>query len=126
MPLAPSDAADVALAHHAGDALAVHPSAQAAQFGVDARDAVGVPGSEVHNGDLMRECVVGSLAGTAGGLALAPRVVGGAGDLQYSAQQDDRVRRLLRVDQPVQLAHRSFSFTKKAVLDSTGQSNSAG
>ncbi|MCT9113745.1 hypothetical protein ACFWD7_38200 [Streptomyces mirabilis] len=32
-----------------------------------------------------------------------------------AAQQDDRVRRLLRMDQPVQLTHRSFSLTKKAV-----------
>lgn len=54
-PLAAGDAADVALAHQAGDALAVHLSPQAPQFGMDARDAVGVAGGDVQHGDLVRE-----------------------------------------------------------------------
>ena len=60
--LAPGDAADVAFAHDAGDALAVHPLPQAPQFGVDARDAIGLPGGDVQHGDLVRERVVGRLA----------------------------------------------------------------
>jgi hypothetical protein len=38
-----------------------------AQFGVDARDTVSVPGSDMHHGDLVRERVVDCLPGTAGG-----------------------------------------------------------
>lgn len=45
--LAPGDAADVALTHYSGDALAVHPLPQTPQPGVDARDTVGAPGGEV-------------------------------------------------------------------------------
>ncbi|MFF5522605.1 transposase [Streptomyces coeruleorubidus] len=51
--------------------------------------------------------------------------LGGAGDHQHPAQQDDRVSRLLRMDQPVQLVHRSFSFTKKAVAFSGSRSCAA-
>jgi hypothetical protein len=61
--LAPGDASDVALAHHAGDALAVHPPPQTPQFGVDARDAVGAAGGDVQHRDLVRERVVGGLPG---------------------------------------------------------------
>ena len=64
--LAPGDAADIALAHHAGDALAVHPPSQTSQFGVDARDTVGVTGGDVQDGDLVRECVVGGPRGPDG------------------------------------------------------------
>lgn len=113
--LAPGDASDVALAHHAGDALAVHPPPWTPQFGVDARDTVGAAGGDVQHRDLVRERVVGGLPDMAGGLALAPRVVGGAGDVPHPAQHNDRVVRLLRMDEPAQLAHRSLSFTKKAV-----------
>ncbi len=77
-----------------------------------------------HN-DLVRERVVGGLPSTAGGLALAPGAGGGAGNLQHPAQQDDRVRRLLRMDQPVQLVHRSFSFARKAVAFSGSRSSAA-
>jgi hypothetical protein len=52
--LVPGDAADVALAHHAGDALAVHSPARAAQFGVDARDTVGVAVGDLQQGDRVR------------------------------------------------------------------------
>jgi hypothetical protein len=103
---------DVALAHQAGDAPAVHLSPPAPQFGMHSRDTVGVAGGDVQHGDLVRECVVGRLAG---GLALAPSVVEGAGHVQYTAQQNDRIVRLLRMDQPVQRVHRSLSFAKKAV-----------
>src|SRR5690606_32545638 len=61
------------------------------------------------------ERVVGRPALSAGGLALAPGGVGGAGHVQHPAQPDERVVRLLRMDQPVQRGHRSLSFTQKAV-----------
>nr|WP_240436992.1 hypothetical protein [Streptomyces sporangiiformans] len=65
-PLAPGDIANVALTHHAGDALAVHPPSQAAQFSVDARDTIGLAGGDVQHSDLVREHVVLGLPGTVG------------------------------------------------------------
>lgn len=41
--------------------LAVHTPAQVPQFGVDARDAVGFAGSDVDDGDLVGQGLVGGL-----------------------------------------------------------------
>ncbi|SEE72128.1 hypothetical protein SAMN05216532_8527 [Streptomyces sp. 2231.1] len=48
--------------------IEVHPSAQAAQFGVDTQDTVSLTGGEVQHGDLVREPVVGGLPSAAGAL----------------------------------------------------------
>lgn len=71
VPLAAGGAADVALAHDAADALAVHPPSPTPQFGVDARDAVDAAGGEVQHGDLVSEGVVGGQALLAGGFTPA-------------------------------------------------------
>lgn len=82
-------ALDAPLAHDSGDPLAVHALSQTPQFGMDARDAVGLVGGDVDDGDLVGQRLVGGLPGRSGFRRGEPGVERGAGHLQESAQEGD-------------------------------------
>lgn len=130
--LAPGDPADVTLAHQPLDPLPVDPPSLPAQRCRNPRGTVCAARRGVDLPDLGNQLVLPAdpFFGRRPGREVGE--VAGAGHPEHHAQQGDAVATgvvlggLLRVDERVARSYFVDSFAKKAALDSTGQSNSAG